>query len=276
MTNIRTKIYKKYRHGIYPKIKGIRGTTQLARFLHKYALEQIEFVDENTGSIFEEEWDNLIILDACRHDLFEEVNGETPSRISKGSSTKDFIRENFSSGDYSDIVYITANPHLHKPMFKELTGRDPDDIFHSIFRVYEDKWDEEEGTVLPESVVKDALTADKLFPDKRKIIHFMQPHNPFIGYEIDSRNSFGVLEEKEKDDVWTLAEKNSLTKKEVWKAYKDNLSEVMGSVKTLSNKLSGKTVVTSDHGNLVGEKGLYGHPDGSDAKPLKIVPWEEF
>ncbi|MFB6182582.1 MAG: hypothetical protein ABEI78_00815, partial [Candidatus Nanohaloarchaea archaeon] len=110
---------------MYPKVKNLRGATRLASFLHKKALNKVEDIEESPESIFDRDWDNLIVLDACRQDLYEEVNGETESRISAGSSTKDFIKDNFSEGELSDIVYITANPHFHKSMFKDLTGRDP-------------------------------------------------------------------------------------------------------------------------------------------------------
>jgi glucan phosphoethanolaminetransferase (alkaline phosphatase superfamily) len=32
-------------------------------------------------------------------------------------------------------------------------------------------------------------------------------------------------------------------------------------------------LITADHGELLGENGLYGHPADSDAEKLRKVPW---
>lgn len=67
------------------------------------------------------DWDTLVILDACRYDMFEEINeteGELEHRYSRGSCTPDFIRENFPEGEFHDTVYVTANPMYCGPKFK--------------------------------------------------------------------------------------------------------------------------------------------------------------
>jgi len=49
-------------------------------------------------SVFEEDWDNLVILDACRHDFFErqaDLPGQLDSRTSLGSCTPEFVEYNF-------------------------------------------------------------------------------------------------------------------------------------------------------------------------------------
>ena len=67
--------------------------------------------------ILDEDWDNLIILDACRYDFFKEeiekrqIDGYLKKVISRGSHTLNFLKENFTEDYYNDIVYITANPH---------------------------------------------------------------------------------------------------------------------------------------------------------------------
>jgi hypothetical protein len=48
---------------------------------------------------------------------------------------------------------------------------------------------------------------------------------------------------------------------------------VLDSVKTLLRSVDGSVVITADHGNLLGEFGLYGHPDYVPAPALKRVPW---
>lgn len=65
----------------------------------------------------------------------------------------------------------------------------------------------------------------------------------------------------------------------VWEAYADNLERVLNDVLALVAGLDGKTVVTSDHGNMLGERAwpvpvrLYGHPEGVRHPTLTEVPW---
>jgi len=57
------------------------------------------------------------------------------------------------------------------------------------------------------------------------------------------------------------------------KAYKENLRIVWKEVEKLKHALQGKIIVTSDHGNLIGEYGIYGHGGPLRAEGLVKVPW---
>lgn len=60
-----------------------------------------------------EDWDNLVLLDACRYDQFERLNtisGVLENRISQGSSTFEFLTENIAGKKSHDTVYVTSNP----------------------------------------------------------------------------------------------------------------------------------------------------------------------
>jgi hypothetical protein len=66
----------------------------------------------------------------------------------------------------------------------------------------------------------------------------------------------------------------------VWEAYNENLDVVLAEVEPLLGELSGKSVITADHGNLVGERlgpvptrRKYGHPYGVHTEELVKVPW---
>lgn len=241
---------------------------------------------KNGTPIMEEDWDNLIILDACRYDMFEEINifnGKLEFRISNGASTSEFLKKNFGGGKFKDTVYVSANPqvNLHVP-----------DSFLDIVPVWKDGWCKEFGTVLPETVVEYVQRINEKYPDKRLIVHFLQPHYPFISESSRKRigNHRGVViarnlllgkeeVEVEVPSVWDLLEKGELDKKTVWNAYRDNLEVVLPSVSELITNLRGKTVITSDHGNLLGEivfpfpVRMYGHPSGIYTKHLVKVPW---
>ncbi len=247
--------------------------------------------------VIDEEWDNLIILDACRYDIFEELNtilGRLEFRISKGSCTRDFLFENFNRyPDHSklkEIVYVTANPYVDKFLF----GR-----FCKIYPTWDYGWDDKLNTVPPKNVLKDTLRAHQDYPGKRLIIHFVQPHSPFLDPQFPiktTRDSFretmlgkevAEASSDAADDIaviqpWDLIELGKLDKKTVWEGYKNNLKAVLPYVKKIVDTLPGKTIITSDHGELAGEKvhhilypfKEYGHPCGLlSAKELVKVPW---
>jgi hypothetical protein len=66
--------------------------------------------------IFAEDWDTLLVLDACRYDMFAEQSslpGRLESRISRGSNTVKFPTGNVASRSLLDSVYVTANSQLY-------------------------------------------------------------------------------------------------------------------------------------------------------------------
>ena len=99
----------------------------------------------------------------------------------------------------------------------------------------------------------------------------MQPHTPYLGESgerFDPRIPLGELP-KEYD----------VTETELRRAYRENLDLAMAEVERLLEQLPGKTVVTADHGELLGERLRpvpvrdFGHPDGVYLEPLVTVPW---
>lgn len=275
-------IHKFYKYKIYPKISNLRGATRLKTILEKLAWRNLEDYEGQPVSVLEKDWDNLIVIDACRYDIFDETFPELNSgkRLTVGSSSAEFIEKTFTDNYYNDIVYITANPHFHQSEFEKLTGKKAEDMFHTVFHTYKNDFDMEKGTVLPENVVRDVSTAEKLFPEKRKIVHFMQPHHPFVGdINLQTSTGFDQYLDAETGSIsslggpWALAELGGISGKKVVDAYVSNLEFVMDYVFELADLLEGETFVTADHGNLIGEKGLFGHPYGSDAKGLREVPW---
>lgn len=265
-----------YKYRIYPKIKKLRGATRLLKIFYYLTTRNIDRVSQkDVENINQKKWDNLIILDAARYDIYkEEISPEAESRITAESHSRGFIRENFSEGDWSDTVVITANPFYNQEEFKNLTGRTPEETFETIFQVWGTDWNEESGSVLPEDLVDVARTAEKLFPDKRKIIHFMQPHYPFLGSDVEDTSFEDALMDEDYTDIWEKAERGLVNRDEVLEAYRNNHTIMEEHIENLSQFLTGRTVVTADHANLIGESGFYGHPGGSDLKPLRKVPWD--
>ena len=65
-------------------------------------------------------------------------------------------------------------------------------------------------------------------------------------------------------------------------AYRENLDRVMAEMEHLLDELDGRTVVTADHGELLGERSSplpyreYGHPWGTYMEKLVKVPWNVY
>jgi hypothetical protein len=124
--------------------------------------------------IMDEDWDNLIILDGCRYDVFEQhntINGKLSKRKSHGSSTPEFLNGNFDNRTFHDVVYVTANPQVNIRL---------DQPFHAVVNVWENSWDHHYNTVLPKPMMEATKQAYHGYPNKRIIAHFLQPHYPFI------------------------------------------------------------------------------------------------
>ena len=231
-------------------------------------------------AIFEEDWDNLLVLDACRYDMFErrsELPGRLERRRSSGSATTEFLKANIAGRDLRDTVYVTANPQLYRN--RETIHAS----FHHVVDIWkEEGWDEEQGTVLPETVTEHAKRAAREFPHKRLFVHYMQPHYPFVESATDFDKHH--LTTREGENVWSqlLLGELDIGREQVWELYEENLDRALPHIAELMDGLDGKTVVTADHGNMVGERSFplpireWGHPRGTYTDELVTVPWLVF
>ncbi len=265
-------------------------------------------------------WDNLIILDACRYDTFKSIykeylpEEEVKKVESEGSSTGEWLVKTFP-GKY-DLTYFSTNPYVNSvgiPLSKcnEIYPWDwrASDHFSRIIDVWEKKWDEKLETVLPGDL-NDMVFENMV--DGKKIIHYMQPHQPYIS--LGSYGSWKEARDRTKGDtdggvgglVRSLegAIELSMGKEFLWKAkksfkmkpvtghektwraaggtegligyYEDNLHQVMKEVVELIGEIEGKTVITADHGEAFGEEGVWFHEIHTPIPVLKEVPWLEI
>jgi hypothetical protein len=232
-------------------------------------------------SIVTEDWDTLIVLDACRYDMFRRLSdlpGTLERRQAVGSATDEFVRKNFDGETFEDIVYVSANPRVSIAF---------DGAFHAWRQVWREGWNEELQTVDPQTVVDVAREVHRSYPQKRVVVHFMQPHAPFIGeYGRSALATHSTLadhrpgdSEVTVDNIWEQLAAGEVELDAVERAYDENLEIVLSAVQSLLEDVTGRVVVTSDHGNLLGErlapfyKRFYGHPKGLYAPPLVDVPW---
>ena len=236
-----------------------------------------------------QDWDNLLILDATRADMFEELfdtsQFDSYRRVdSVGCSSPEWMRKTFDDRSFPDTVFVSANPWISK-------------IAPNSFHHVENLWttvnevDEKElqdavtlqdvdtnNDTIPASALTDvALDIAEEYPNKRLIVHYFQPHAPCIGLPDGS--------EKDEEDVnkdvhpGRTLKNGVVSRDEVWNQYLDNLSYAYYHAKRFNDNVNGKTVYTADHGEMFGEWCLpvpirgYGHPSSLRHPKLTTVPW---
>lgn len=237
-------------------------------------------------TIPEADWDTLLLLDACRYDLFAETATDLPGTLSRrtahDSATPRYLAENFDGGQFHDIVYVTANPYVNTRL--------PDGTFHRVVPVWKEGWDDDLQVVPPDAMLRATREAAAEFEHKRILAHFTQPHVPFVGEvrlggrEISParERALGREADAENPTPFEMLARGEVTREEVWRAYRSNLECVLPAVETLLEELSGRTVVTADHGNALGEWAtpfpirVYGHPPGIRIPALREVPWHVY
>ena len=162
------------------------------------------------------------------------------------------------------MVYVTANP-----WFERLH----DEINASVHAHISVEPDAGVGrTSYPGTVSDVARRAAETYPHKRLLIHYMQPHKPFLG-------TWGRQRFKDVSDLVRTVRVNNATQAEVVKAYRENLRLVLSEVDNLLADLRGRTIVSADHGELLGERQSplparrYGHVTGMYVPELVEIPW---
>jgi len=258
--------------------------------------------------IMEEDWDTMIVLDACRYDYFEKVHGDYLSGklkklISPASTTEEWCNVVFQ-GSYDDVVYVSANPVVNSKV--PVGGFDAKKHFHKIIDIWDMGWNM--GTIHPRELNKAARKSRMRYLDKRIIVHYMQPHAPYFDSNEELpprktmyrhlrqippfeefRHAFGgklrwLLGQ---EMVWRARKMLGVSpnvmeglwrqhgREGLQRAYEINLRIVLKYVKQLVERLPGKIVVTADHGELLGEGRDYSHRAGHYVWPLVEVPWFE-
>lgn len=243
-------------------------------------------------SVWDRDWDILVVADATRVDLAQEVVPEydafpdsVDSRWSEASCSLDWIDRVFSDPRAQDAGYVTANP---------LSGHDADEAESVDLRegidvgyldeVWRDGWQEARGveTVPPETVTDRAIWAwrrrEQLDID-RLIVHYMQPHQPFYARSewTESETNLANLMEPGREAgfcVWEETRTGRFDRAEVWQAYRANLEWLLDDVTDrLIQNADAKIALSADHGNGMGEWGMWGHPPGAVTPQIRKVPW---
>ena len=261
---------------VYEQVRrdGLDGVRDVLYRLYRIGWARASALDRSGRHVYDEEWDVLVVLDACRPDLLAEVAPEfgflprTGRVRSVASTSREWLERTFAPDRLAETrrtAYVTGNP------FSDGTC-DPA-AFAMLDEVWRYGWDEELGTVPAEPITDRAIRAWRAGVADRLIVHYMQPHFPSVpnpefasGIELDAVGDHW-------ESVWDGLRRGRLDRESVWAAYRDNLRYVLGQVELLATSIDAdRVVVTADHGNSFGSWGLYGHPE-APIGAIRDVPW---
>lgn len=248
------------------------GLSAVRRVRHDLSVEAARRLTQMAGKdggerVLERKWDVLVILDACRYDLFTEVasdyefvvDGEVGSIWSAGSTSDEWLQSNFSPDvTHDNVAMISGNP------FTDNLDSSGIDYLDEVWR---DSWDEDLHTIRPRPITERAVRYARDHDYKRLVIHYMQPHAPFL-------ENPGLRPPEYEEDIWRSICRGYVNKSEVWEAYKTNLRRILDEISILRENIdANRLVISSDHGNATGEWGFYGHPGHLPLRCLRQVPW---
>ncbi len=253
-------------------------------------------------------WDYLVILDACRYDVFAEVVSELnlPGKLLKvdsgATNTSYWYRDQWSKED-TDAVLISANPWAFKggasnmahERFSKAIWADPEgkDVkgYEAIRERIQPLCGRSGGFgVFHPGVALECFSAYKE-EGKRYIIHLIPPHLPFIGEkgeELFSKLGLGLYNH---GGIYRAI--RNYGRKGHWEelrdCYKESLVATLHSLYSYVELFSGRRlVISADHGELIGEPsfdkdGMYWHKISGSTweekesirEMLQEVPWFE-
>lgn len=251
--------------------------------------------------VWEKDWDILVVLDACRVDLFQQAchhrdwlppANSVESMWSLGTASPEWIGRTFNRRQYGEemasTAYLTLNPFSSKPGERaEGAPGHALPLHDSDFAMLDEVWKQQASTSdpierwEPRQLTDRAIRAwrdrDELGVD-RMVVHYMQPHIPFRSRPewFDSRenlNVFGEPGRENRKDAWKKVRDGEIDRGEFWTAYLDNLEWVLDDVELLRENATGEIALSADHGNAVGEYGSWGHKVGTVIPEVRRVPW---
>ncbi len=243
---------------------------------------------------YEQDWDALIILDACRVDALQELQDEfsfinsVDSVTSVGSTSGEWMAHTFDRAYREEIAQtamVTANVHSETVLRDRVVPPqyvaapftwpawnpvEPDSL-GLLDEVWRYEWDDELGTVPPRAITDQAITAGRMGEYDRMVVHYLQPHAPYL-----AANPDGTVTTTYEEPLKSLR-KGNISRPEAWDAYLETLRLVLSDVELLIDNMDAERVVlTADHGEAFGEVGFYEHPVCCPHPVVKKVPWVEL
>lgn len=230
----------------------------------------------------------LLVFDAGRYDylnplLADHYTGEVQRTFSAARDTFEWISKVWQ-GEYDDVTYLSGMvpvsdeiPDFDMEDFKRLyDGINPGDSIGEIVKLWEDEWDDTLSTVTPERVTDRAL--DYLNRDKL-VVHYNQPHSPFIGTpkllgHTDGKSAKPKQGRPNDEPIWHRVRAGDVSNQYLHMAYWGNAVRAISAAEPLVRERE-TVVATADHGEALGEYGMYTH-DRAPHPKRRVVPWQEI
>lgn len=246
-------------------------------------------------NVFNCDWDVLIVLDAMRMDILKQFSDEydfledIDSIWSVGSSSAEWIANTFTYDYLSDIrktAMVTSNANVTKvirnrefpPNYTYVPFMWPkwDIVYVEDFQYVDEVWrygrDETYGPVMPRVMSDRAIKVQRERSPERLIIHYNQPHAPYIHKVLEGNKPKNWEVEAPHDKLSA----GDITKKQILNAYRADTRCMLEEIEFLRKNLNADTMaITADHGEAFGEFGAYEHPPGFLHPVVKRVPWIE-
>jgi len=246
-------------------------------------------------------------------DIFGDI-GKLKKLISPATWTGAWVAEIFHGESFDDTIYLSAHKWLNSKgpsdeqlrVFSErlkygkrIRELDAAKIFKDIINVWEFGYNEKIRAICPNIMTNETIKAIEKNPECRITTHYYQIHDPYIYYaddqpekrkKISFENLTNLITTVISDELLCKFREitgrlpvNALSyyyikygKEGLRKGYKEDLKMMLCNVKKIVDRFPNKKViVTSDHGERLGEGGDFGH-SGQRDKVVIEVPWFEI
>ncbi|MCK5636593.1 MAG: hypothetical protein KAH91_04150, partial [Thermoplasmatales archaeon] len=100
----------------------------------------------------------MIVLDACRYDIFKEMSqkilgkSKVEKMISPATQTVEWLDKTFKNQDFSDVIYVSSNPFINSKGIIPEQGSysfNGKSYFKKIVNVWDKGWNPDISTVHP-------------------------------------------------------------------------------------------------------------------------------
>lgn len=264
-------------------------------------------------NIFDRDWDLLVILDSCRVDFLRHLSDSVDwidniGRMkSVGSTSVEWVLKTFTETYRKTIAetgYVTGNgwynrvfdDQVHKDGQTDNIQRgwphwDPVSSEAFAYRERVASVGNQNDLIHPETDCVPHILTDRAIDVGRKkdidrlIVHYMFPHLEFIGDAVNwnpgetaQAELMTSLEDtrelRPEEQSYGPVKRGEVSRDTVRDAYRQNLRFVLEYVGILLENIDAtKVVISSDHGEMLGEFGLWDHTFGNPFRPVKTVPW---
>ncbi len=172
---------------------------------------------------FDREWDVLVVLDACRADLLRsvapdfDVLGRVETVRSVGSSSSEWLENTFADRpETPKTTMVTGNTWTDRYLDAGALA--------ALDEVWKYAWDDAIGTVPAASITDRAVTLARERNPERLVVHYMQPHHPFVTDPLDGDDGLARTgSHSNEGNPWVLLRRGEISVKRVWNAYEANL-----------------------------------------------------